>query len=774
MALGSDSYLTSQLPNRRAVSRIALIGNHTPRRCGIATFTADVAAAVKLAGIEVDVIAMNDGAKSYRYPKAVKFEIEQDCRESYLNAAEYVNSQKPDVVCVQHEYGIYGGKAGEYLLSLARELKPPLVTTLHTILREPNADQRLVLEELIQLSERVVTMTHRGKSLLQEVHRISAEKICVVPHGIPTFERHPADNHLSSLGLAGKTVVLTFGLISPDKGIEYMIRAMPRIVERHPETVYLIVGATHPQVRASRGEAYRNELVSLAADLGVGANVKFVDKFVSSTELLEYLNAAAIYVTPYLKPEQITSGTLAYAFGSGKAVVSTPYWHAEELLADGKGILVPFRNSDALATSVLELLDNPDKLRAMQDRAHECGIEMTWPTVGRAYAEVFAEASATSHEMPLRGPIPIVVEKTPQHTIPKLDLTHLMAMSDDTGLLQHAKYSTPNRHEGYCTDDNARAAILAVKLDNGGRFEHFVETAGARYVAFLYHALNEELGRFRNFMGYDRQWLESVGSEDSHGRAVWALGHIAGRSPRRRWRAIAAESLVPALSTVSSFSSPRAWAFVLLGLNELAGSADGIALAETSRGLQADLSGRLLDLLTKTRRSEWVWFEDYLTYDNARLAEALMVTGVSIGDSEMVHEASIALAWLAAVHIDSEGRFAPIGSEGFHRRGGPRAIYDQQPVEAAAMIDACAAAMRITGDQRWEREAWRAFAWFLGANSLNVSLVDERRGSCFDGLRPIGANQNQGAESTLAYLASVEAMERAFGVVDPPVRRFVL
>jgi glycosyltransferase involved in cell wall biosynthesis len=739
-----------------SVRRVAIVGNHTPRQCGIATFTADVNEALAGTGISTQVVAVNDKVQGYDYPESVTFQIAQDELKSYRDAAAYLNSQELDVICVQHEYGIFGGRAGSHLLTLLREVNPPIVTTLHTILESPNADQRAVLAELSQLSERFIVMSHRGKKMLQDVNGIDPAKISVVLHGIPSVERAKPDAFLKKLGLEGKRVILTFGLIGPDKGIEYMVAAMPEVVRHHPDAHYLIVGATHPNIRQFSGEAYRQNLIELADKLEVSSHIDFVDRFVDLNELTDYLQAASIYVTPYLKREQITSGTLSYAFGSGKAVVSTPYWHAEELLADGHGCLVPFRDSDRLAEEIVSLLSDPERLECVQAASYNEGLAMAWPVVGQEYLNTFDEALQSSRSL-----LPHLTATEPQ--TPKKEvvaqqgfLDYLSILTDDTGIVQHATFSIPNRFEGYCTDDNARLAIVGARMESNPKLAKFGIELQHKGLSFLHHAFNEENGQMRNFMGFDRVWLEEAGSQDSHGRALWALGQLSELSSVHGVRTLANKLFLKGLPSAVEFQSPRAIAFTLLGLQGILASSHSPECLNALR----HLSDRLSQLYNSVADDQWKWFELSLAYDNARLPQALMAAASLLDDDEKMRIGKGALNWLIQVQTDPMGYFLPIGSNGFYTKHGISARYDQQPLEATATIDACYEALLLTGESQWEHEVYRAYQWFHGANSEGHSMIDEATGGCLDGLLENDVNRNQGAESTLAYISSVLVVEQ--------------
>lgn len=743
----------------RPIRRIAMIGNYVPRQCGIATFTADMVEAIAAEYPDVDcfAVAMNDIEVGYRYPKEVRFEIPDKELSAYRRAADFLNINNVDLVCVQHEYGIFGGKAGSHLLALLRELRMPIVTTLHTVLREPNENQREVMDELVELSQKLVVMSEKGIEFMLDVHNVPPSKLALIHHGIPDIPLDKSDFYKDHLGVDGDNVLLTFGLLGPDKGIENVIKALPAILKEHPNTVYLIVGATHPHIRQHHGEVYRQSLEHIAQDLGVDGNVIFHNRFVSLQELTEFIGAADIYITPYLKPEQITSGTLAYAVGSGKAVISTPYWYAEELLAEDRGILVPWRSPEAIAESVLALLSNEERRSYIQANAYDFGRQMVWPAVARQYMGVFEEAaeatilSARAFQAKRLATRPI--------ELPEINLTHLRLMTDDTGLLQHALYSVPNYNEGYCVDDNARALMLTALLEEHGfEDQRTLRTLASHYLAFINHAYNEDLGRFRNFMSYERHWLEIEGSEDSHARALGALGTVVGRSWNTGTQGLAKRLFDQALPAVVEFTSPRAWAFAILAVDEYSRSFMGDSRI---REIQAQLAERLLNLYRNNATPEWPWFEDSVTYANGRISQAMMVAGQWLSNSEMLQVGLQTLEWLTNLQRTEDGHFAPIGSNGFYVKGGQKAEFDQQPIEAWAMVSACLDARRITGDEKWSKEAKRAYQWFLGQNMLHEPLYDPITGGCKDGLHPDRVNENQGAESTLAFLLSTLEMRLA-------------
>jgi hypothetical protein len=594
-------------------------------------------------------------------------------------------------------------------------------------------------------------MSERAVKFLQDIYHVPPEKIDLIPHGIPDMPFVDPSFHKDLFGVEGKTVLLSFGLLSPNKGIENVISALPAILARHPNVVYIVLGATHPHVLRHQGESYRLSLQWLAQQKGVEANVIFYNRFVALEELVQFIGAADIYVTPYLDPAQIVSGTLAYTLGAGKAVISTPYWYAEEMLAEDRGTLVPFRDPQALADQVIDLLDNEARRHAMRKRAYLFGRDMIWPHVARRYMQSFERARAERRHFAQAEFVVKALDKRPQE-LPPLKLDHLRHLTDQTGILQHATFTVPNYREGYTTDDNARALTVSALLEEVGDKE--ATQLATRYLAFLWYAFNTENKSFRNFMDYQRQWLEDNGSDDSHGRALWALGTVLGRSDTPTLHNMAGRIFEQSLLRILKTTSPRAWAFALIGIHEYLGRFAGDRRAGQVR---EELAGRLLALYRANRTDDWRWFEQGLTYCNAALPHAMLLCGESIPNAEMTEVGLESLRWLADLQrADSaDGHFVPIGSNGFYLRGGERARFDQQPVEAQAMVSACLEANRLTGDKSWRKEARRAFEWFLGRNDLNLPVYDPTTGGCRDGLHPDRPNENQGAESTLAFLQTL-------------------
>jgi len=738
------------------IRKIAFVGDYLPRKCGIATFTHDMYASVagRFPDAECFVVPVNDRPEGYDYPPEVRFEIEEQDLESYRRAADFLNFANTDVVCLQHEYGIYGGVAGSHILGLLRDLRMPVVTTFHTVLREPDVDQRRVLKELAALSARVVVMTERARTFLRGIYGVPEAKIDLIAHGIPDTPFVDPDLYKDQFGVGGRLVALTFGLLSPNKGIEHMLRAVPEVHESFPDFVYIVLGATHPGLVREQGERYRLSLERLARDLGISKQVIFYNRFVELKELTEFIRAADVYVTPYLNPAQITSGTLAYSFGCGKAIVSTPYWHAEELLADGRGVLVPFADSGALAREICGLLRDEPRRNAMCEQAYRLGRGMVWAHSARLYMESFQQARLGRQDQPFK-PLAVRTLAEQQAELPDWRLDHLARLTDATGMFQHATHTIPNFAEGYCTDDNARALLLTVLLEELGQGGTQVHRLATTYAAFLQAAFDRGRRRFRNFLDFDRRWLEEVGSEDCHGRALWALGTCVGRSRRPDLPSWAASHFELALPAIQETTSPRTWAFALLGIREYLRRLGGDRLSAQARDT---LTARLIDLYERTATPDWPWFEEVLSYDVARLPQALIATGRDGGNARALEVGLHALGWLVTVQRAPQEHFRAIGCNGFYRKGHKRARFDQQPIEANATVSACLEAYRATQDPAWMNEARSAFEWFLGRNDLGQDLYDPGTGGCCDGLQEDRVNRNQGAESTLAFLLSLAEM----------------
>ncbi len=721
------------------IDHLALIGNFLPRKCGLATYTTDTFTALKgrFPDLAIDVYAMDDHPGRYVYPPEVTRSIPEQDRGAYLDAARAIEASGAQAIWLQHEYGIFGGPAGEHILALLDRVSLPVIVTLHTILEKPDADQRRVMEGLLQRASRVVVMAERGREILERVYGASGRSIVMIPHGVPDRDFVEPDTLKPRFGWEGRKVVLTFGLLAPGKGIEVMIEALPKIVAAHPETLYAVLGATHPNLVAYEGEKYRDRLKALAETLGVSANIQFIDAFLEHDELIDYLQAADIYATPYLNPAQITSGTLSYAVGVGKAVVSTPYVHATEILADGHGVLVDFSDSDAFAREINALLSSDRNRKRLQERAYARGRTMIWPRLAEvAMREVTAMVAAKPRR--LHG-------SSMSFTPLEPDFAAVERMSDSTGMLQHSIYSVPDRRHGYCIDDNARALMLVSQMPGMDEIQR--DKWMTIYASFVQYAWNPDERRFRNFMNFDRTWCEDTGSEDSNGRALWALGVTARDAQSSKHRDWAVRMFDMTVSITMELGSPRAHGFAMLGAAAMLDAHPGHS---QSKQILSRFGDELCALLEVARRPEWEWFEIVLAYDNARLPEALIRAGMALDRPDFVKCGLATLDWIVGRQTSPEGRFRAVGSESFGRVYAEPLQFDQQPLEAQATIDACHAAYLASDDQRWVEEAGRAYRWYLGANDLDLPLATSQDGGCFDGLMPTGLNRNQGAESILA------------------------
>ncbi len=732
---------------------IALIGTYLPRQCGIATFTSDLLKSLLSERPDSDcwAIAVNDIPSGYRYPPEVRFEIDQKSIADYRLAAEFLNANQVDVVCLQHEFGIFGGDQGSHILDLVGNLRMPIITTLHTILSEPTPRQKAIIKKLGAISDRLVVLSKRAIEMLESVYDISPSKVVYIPHGIPDVPFVDPNYYKDQFGVEGKKVILTFGLLSPDKGIEYLIEALAKIVKRFPDVVCIVLGVTHPNIRREQGESYRLSLQRRARELGIGDHLIFHNRFVELDELCEFLGAADVYVSPYLKKEQIVSGTLSYALGTGKAVVSTPYWYADEMLADNRGKLVDFRDSEAIADAVIELLDNETERHAIRKRAYLYCRDMVWKEVARKYLEVFSSVLAERESHPRVRFESHTLEDSPCE-IPQIKLDHLLRLTDDVGILQHAKFTVPDRRHGYSTDDNARALMVAVLTQEIITDDRLLNDLACRYLSFLDYAFDESTRRFRNFLSYERRWLDQSGTDDCNSRALWALGKVIQVSRNENLTCAALGLFKKALPSAAEQRSPRANAFAIIGIDSYLRKFPGDT--EARRCLEK-LSQRIFEQHIQNASDDWPWLENILTYANGKIPQAMLVAGERLNDGRLIEAGLKALEWLVEIQTAPAGHFIPIGNMGWYERGKSRARFDQQPIEGLHMIEACKQAYAITHDKKWLDFAQTCLEWYLGRNDLNEPLYDYGSGGCRDGLGATGANLNQGAESTLAWLLSL-------------------
>ncbi len=732
-----------------AAGKIALVGSFPPRRCGIATFTSDVAKSLSEADprISCEVLAVLDANDPAPTDPIVHHTIRQDEEADYVQAARRLNEAVVDVVCIQHEFGIYGGPSGRMLIPFMNALHAPIVTTLHTVLERPTPEQERVMRAILRRSARVIVMAERGANMLKRIYGADPAKIIVTPHGAPDVAYRPAEDCKQRFGFDGRLVMLTFGLLSPGKGIENVIEAMPAIIQRNPTALYVILGATHPHLVRRDGEAYRRKLMHMAADLGVSNHIEFVNAYVENGLLLEYLAAADVYVTPYLNEAQITSGTLAYAIALGKPIVSTPYWHAQEAVTPEIGDLVPFGSVKGFADKLSDLLEDDELREERALNAYHAGRRTIWKRSGERYLKAFNDSLAEARSHPITRRIHA---RAPT-------LAAVKRMSDSCGIYQHGAFGVPDRPHGYCIDDVARAMILIQWSRKAGLKDAELDSLETTYAAFINHAWNPDLQSFRNFMSFERTWREDAGSEDSNGRTFWSIGEtLAGSSNIhiQRWADQMVRMTVPAVLTLTPL---RAKAFSILGADAILSQSSDHSGA---RAIVERFGVQLNDLFEKESDDQWPWFEDRLTYDNARLPQALILAGEALGDRNLTENGLRALEWLCVMQTAPAGHFRPIGNEGFARKNEVAAQFHQQPLEAAATIDACIAAWRCTKNPMWLKNASQAYDWFFGGNDLGANLADEF-GGCFDGLHADGVNLNQGAESILALQKSNAALSLA-------------
>ncbi|MCK4291812.1 MAG: glycosyltransferase family 4 protein [Planctomycetes bacterium] len=744
---------------KRAKKKVVFISSFLPRKCGIATFTSDLitsTAAAAKGEFEPLVVAMRSD-NDLKYDDPVKFEIRQNVKSDYICAADYINFSHVDLVSVQHEFGLFGGEAGAYLSLLLNRLKAPIITTLHTVLDDPDQAYHKALVEVCSASYKVITMNERGVTMLREIYAVSGKKVELIAHGIPDLPFVDSNYYKHKFGMEGRRTILTFGLLNRNKGVEVMLRAMPAIIKAEPSVLYIVLGMTHPNVLKHDGESYRFSLQRLVKDLGLQDHVIFHNRFVSDQELHNFLCAADIYVTPYLSRKQLTSGTLSFAVGTGKTVVSTPYWAAMELLADGRGKLVQSGDSKEIGDAIVELLENDSLFYSLRRRAYEYGRSRTWPKIGQIYWKLFS-----AKRLPVR-----VAAKTPLSAaetisnieVPEPSLKHLKRLTDDTGLCQHAKFTIPNREHGYCTDDNARAVIAMA--------EYYAQHPGAEalglfetYLSFIMHSQNKD-GSIKNFMNFDRTWAENEPTNDAFGRVLWAFGMVMAKPPSPAYLSILKDCFDRSVGRVQR-QYPRGMAYSILGMSDYLKQFPGAS--DIKRLLEIAADG-LVAQYEENSLPDWQWFEDALTYDNAVLSHALFVAGSTLGNEKYVAVAKNTCEFLLANTFNGE-HFSFVGCKGWYERRRTKAAFDQLPIEAASTVMMLRAAYDATGDNKYLRLQRKAFDWFLGANDLHVELYDFRTKGCNDGLMRGGVNINQGAESTLSFLLSLLAMVETYAIID--------
>ena len=741
--------------------KLAYIGTYPPRECGIGTFTQNLYNST-VTNYESEtpnrglVIALNDHEQTYAYPEEVKLTIRQEHQRDYLKAAEFINISGADLCVLEHEFGIYGGQNGAYILPLLYRLKIPLVVTLHTILKTPSYNEKAVLQEICKMALKVVVMSHKAIEFLTTIYHVDEEKIEYIEHGVPDIQ-FDQDQCKKEFKLENKKFLLTFGFIGRNKGIETVINALPKVVEKHPETLYMVLGKTHPNVLRQSGEEYRNYLQRLVKNLRLDDHVLFLNEFVNEEELFKYLSASDIYITPYLNEAQITSGTLAYAVGVGSAVISTPYWHASELLGDGRGKLFDFGNSDELSYIFMDLLDNPKARMDLREKAYDYGRTITWPKSGAKYVALA--------ERILKGKPKVLPKKETTIdplVLPPFSLVHIKRLTDDTGIIQHAKFGIPNLKEGYCLDDNARALLMALMAYRQKKDAAALELVPI-YISYIHYMQNKD-GTFRNFLSFSRSFLDETGSEDSFGRTIWALGFLLAHAPNDAYYQTGKLVFFDAAPNFEKLQSIRAIANTMIGISYYLRSNPGDdAMTERLR----NLAGKLIHHYEETSTPDWRWFESLLAYDNGMLPLALLHSAEILHDNRINEVALESMNFLTEVNL-KDGYLSIIGNENWFKKEGKRSMYAQQPVDALAMVLMYHQAFLLTKDKGYLKKLFTCFMWFLGENDIRMSLFDFETKGCCDGIEEYGINRNQGAESSLAYLISHLTVLQAFEEVESP------
>lgn len=728
--------------------KVAYIGTYPPRQCGIGTFTNNL---LKAIGANINsenvtehatVLALNESDGDYHYPPEVKFKLRQNHQRDYVSAAKFINLSTAEVCVLQHEFGIFGGDMGIYILPLIHRLEIPLIVTFHTVLQKPNHIQQTIVRQIAAKAAKIVVMSNKAVNMLEEIYEIQPDKIELIPHGVPAYNLPSIETIKQKFNFRDRKVLFTFGLISRNKGIETVLNALPPVVKKHPDLLYLVLGNTHPNVLKHSGEEYRNYLIQLAKQNGIAENVVFMKKFVDEKTLFEYLSAIDIYITPYLNEEQITSGTLSYAVGAGAAVVSTPYWHAEELLAEGRGCLFDFKNAEQLSEIIIDLLDNKEKLMQIRKKAYDYGHHFRWLNVGGRYLKAFRESKES---VKLEKQVRPVVDPT---LLPTFSLDHIQRLTDDTGIVQHAVYGIPNLKEGYCLDDVSRALIMALMSYRQNK-NKIAFNLSPIYLSFI-HYMQTESGWFRNFLSFDRKFLDSEGSEDSFGRTIWALGYIISYSPTHSYYQFAKDIFFKSVARFDDLKHLRGVANTIIGIcYYLRTDPDNTEI----KGKLNALTKQLVESFEKTKTDDWKWFEDVISYDNGILPLSLFHSADITGNEEVLQTAKESTAFLESLTLP-KGYLSPIGSEGWLQKQGKPALFAQQSIDVMAIILLFFQAYSTTKERHYVEKMYQSYMWYLGENELRLPLYDYETKGCCDGLDEHGVNQNQGAESTLSYLIS--------------------
>jgi len=757
--------------------RILFIGTYVPKECGIATFTSDLLNSVsgEYKDVHCEVIALNDPSETYNYPAEVVFQIERDKIEDYYRAADYINQSDADIVCLQHEFGLFGGDAGGYIYAILSGIDKPVITTMHTVIREPELEYRVSTEKLIRYSEKLVVMSQTAVDILKDVYEAPEDKIEVIFHGLPDYPFNNCEKYKKMLNLKGSPLVLTFGLLSQNKGIESLLDALPDVVNKYPDLVYLILGATHPGVKKRNGEAYRQYLKNKVSELGLENNVVFHDKFVEKEELCNYILASDIYASPYLSREQIVSGALTYAIGMGKAIVSTPYWYAQEMLSDNRGLLVDFRDTEGFEKSLLYLIENPEECDIMRKKAYDFGRKMTWGNVGKEYTTVFHKALKNYNTYPkIQNRFNFLPNQ-----LPEVKLDHLKLLTDDVGIIQHTDLGVPALRYGYSTDDVGRALVAVTQLINSEEKAEEHWKLIATYMSFLEHA-QTDTGHFHNFMSYNREFLDEEGSEDTLGRAIYGLGHVVSCSYlSKNIRTLAYTLVSKSKQEMENLSHPRAKAYTMCGLHEMlradvgadefgsifnsrrdaVKSVDSLIEKEAFESIFVKLADSLVDLYETNHKEDWNWFGPTVTYSNAKLSESLLLAYDYTKNKTYRKIGLDTLDFLTEIQWRGDF-FDLVGNQGWYSYNGEKPLFDQQPIEAGYLTQAYVSAYEIVRERKYLELAKYSFEYFMGRNRLRTVMHDCSTGAVCDGLNSEGMNYNQGAEPVICYLMALSSLNK--------------
>lgn len=728
------------------------ISSYVPRKCGIATFTRNLFVSYQnLYGTIGKIIAVDEFPDT-PFPPEVDFVCAKNKISDYARAAEHINSSDAQVVNLQHEFGIFGGSEGRHIITLLKKLKKPVVTTLHTVLQAPSLGYYTSFKEVIHHSHRVVVMSNKAIEILREVYYIPTEKIEMIPHGVPDLPYMEPSYFKKELGFDGRFVILSFGLLNPGKGIELVLEALPEVVKNHPEVLYVILGKTHPEVAKFHGEKYRERLKKLTRENHLENNVVFIDEFLADEVLFNYINASDIYITPYHSQEQITSGTLAYAVALGKVVVSTPYWYAQEILSGGRGCLVPFNDPKTLAMTLNRLLSNQEEMSEMSRAAYHFGRSMIWPRVSEMYNNVFKRTYKEYYLKKLEK-ISTIRVSSPVHHV-QVNLIKLFErLTDDTGIFQHTKYGIPDLKYGYSSDDVGRALGLVVRMS---KFEDKSKCyyLAKKYLSFIRYVQKED-GRFHNFVGYDRRYMDEVGSDDTFGRVLAGLGSTVAWSSNASVGSLAKELFDTAIANlrpdlpVSHY--PKAIAYSICGLHDYLKKYPG-----TPKVIDLLRSGAdyLVKLYHTNRSNDWEWFEPAVTYANAKVPYALMLAYDVFKNSLYLDIAQKTLNFLTNLQYNGV-YFDIIGNKNWLFRGAKRPHFDQQPIEIGYLVEAYCKVFSLVQNKDYLDLANKAFNWFFGNNKLGISVYNIKDGYPLDGLNEDGVNKNSGAESVISFALAI-------------------